>query len=128
MIAGTVARVAERVAAMVRGLTLVTAEAMVARASGPRSVAALEDHLAGRPDALCAGDAGAPALVLHLVHLLAAAGFDGVVPLACTSCGRGNTRLIRHGPTGRICDMCWLKAHERECDRCPASDGRPAPT
>jgi hypothetical protein len=102
----------------VAGLPQATAAQVLTRAArGPASAAALHDYLAAHPHALNAVDAEAPPAVLHLVHLLARDGYP-VTPPACTNCGRTGPRLIRRGPSGRVCDMCWLKHNQRVCARC----------
>ena len=75
---------------------------------GPEAVTALHNYLSAYPDALRAGDSEAPAAVLHLVHLLASAGYP-VTAAACTGCGRVDTRLIRRGPTGRVYSSAWYE-------------------
>ena len=114
----TSARIANRLVTLVPGLDTGTAQSMVEQAASRGSLAALEKYLAARPDALRSGDAEAPLVVLHLIGKLVAGGYAGVVAVACTSCGRPHTRLIRRGSTGRVCDMCWIKAHQRECAQC----------
>ena len=99
--------------------TLVAVTAAAAKSGVDRR--RLHEHLLAEPDALVSGDAGAPAVLVRLLHGLADAGVAGVVRVGCADCGRANRRFgVADGK--RVCIPCYRRRHPEICSRC----GQPA--
>ena len=96
--------------------TLLAVTAAAAKSGADRR--RLHEHLLAEPDALVSGDAGAPAVLVRLLHGLADA---GVVRVGCADCGRANRRFgVADGK--RVCIPCYCRRHPEICSRC----GQPA--
>ncbi|MEV5506559.1 hypothetical protein [Streptomyces orinoci] len=90
----------------------------------PISSRILEDlaaHLAAHPDALTSGDSHCPPVLLRMVHVLHAAGYEVVRP-GCASCGGVRVDLPKIRAEGRICSPCDNRTRRGTCARCGRTD------
>lgn len=93
---------------------------LTAKADQARPMRELDEHLSAHPDALTSGDPRCPAVVIRLVHALAAVGCAEVTLPGCSDCGRTGVPLPRSGPAGRLCQACAARSpqNKKSCARC----------